>query len=352
MDSTKPVSLSILRHLFIVVGSTVDVVAGIAMLGNYMVEGFALHFAALLIWTVGLTCPGGPGSLRDGRFTVAIVLGALLFPGLGTLGYAFGFGFAHFLGRHRQQAAKFEEEFFLSSDRLTEIHATVSTPPHSLVEIETQPLREILAKPDRDAKRAALNLICREPGARALSLVRTLLADPDSDVRTLAAVAVSRLESHFNELLRAVLARQESQPEVAGHHAETGYLYYQYAQAEPTNSANRRLYLVQARKSFEKAVSLEQSRYDYLISLAEVLTDLGEAPQAGGISARITAADPKNSTGYLLGMEVAFRQRRFDEVIVLAQRACQVIAEDDEVLPMMKWWSGFSPSNTPGSHDD
>src|SRR5204862_127407 len=131
-------------HLFIVVGITVDVVAGIAILGNYMVEGFALHLAALLIWTVGLTCPGGPSSLLDGRFTVAIVLGALLFPGLGTLGYTFGFGLAHFLGRHRQRATKFEEEFFLSSDRLTEIHATVSAPPHPLVEMETQPLGEIL----------------------------------------------------------------------------------------------------------------------------------------------------------------------------------------------------------------
>jgi hypothetical protein len=351
MDTTKTVSLSVLRHLFIVVGITVDVVAGIAILGNYVVEGFALHLAALLIWTVGLTCPGRPSSLRDGRFTVAIVLGALLFPGLGTLGYAFGFGLAQFLGRHRQQATIFEEESFLSSDRLTEIHATV-TAPHPLVEMETQPLEEILAKPDLDAKRAALNLICREPGARALSLARTLLADPDSDVRALAAVAVSRLESHFNELLRAVLARQESQPEVAERYAETGYLYYQYAQAEPISSANRRFYLAQARKSFEKAVSLERSRYDYLISLAEVLTDQAEAPQAGGVAARITAADPKNSTGYLLGMEVAFRQRRFDEVIVLAQRACQVLAEDDEALPTMKWWSGFSPSHTPGSHDD
>lgn len=355
--------MPVFRLLLVGVGIAGDVIAGLAMLQHQVLQGMTLHLSATLLWIVGVVILGvrrpagtdvveqnqsllgklatrcliNPADAHSGQITATFALGLILFPGLGPLGCTLAFGLADFLGRPKPMTANRQTEP-AASDLLLEIGRVVKSTAEPRGEVDIQPLVEVLAKPDCNMKRRALEMICREPGSRAMSMARHVLTDPDPDIRALAAVAVGRMEAHFSEQLKASVARLESRPQTAEYHGAVGSLYYQYASHGSTDVANRHFYLAQARKSFDSAVSLDPTRHDYFRCLAEVLLGLGEAQAASQAAAKVLAGRPGDSAGYLLAMEIALRQRRLDKIALLAERACQRLAINDPVLPLMNWW--------------
>ncbi|HET7142953.1 MAG TPA: hypothetical protein VFI68_02935 [Anaerolineales bacterium] len=314
--------------LLVGTGTIGDLIAGLAILNHQLEFGMSMHVIAGLIWVMGLM-------IVDKHHAVpAAVFGSILFPGTGTFGWTLASGIASFSqGRKKTMNDKEGAQV----DLLSDIRGAIEMP----LETQIRPIVEVLYTSDLKIKRAALDLICREPSPQGMTLARRFLADSDPDVRALAAVAVSRLESHLSELMKSGLSQVEVQPQNPECHATMGHLYLEYAGRSGANSMNRSFYLAQARKAFEKAIALDSMRDDYQIALAEVLMNMRDYAKAWDTLAEVLKERPHDSQIYLLGSEIAFRARRFDRVIDLVKQARAVLSENDDVLPIMNWWLAF-----------
>ncbi len=282
------------------------------------------------------SAPGTPsrisiGPLHD-QTLLAAGIGLLLFPGLGTLAWTLAAGISGLLGNPRTHTTE-EDPDAVSLDLFSQIHDVLNTP---LPKATIQPLVEVRYASDSRVKRAALDLICREPSPGGVSLVRGFLADPDADVRALAAVAISRLENNFSMLLEPFEAQIEFDPEDPKPYAAIGHLYYEYSVAG--NTASRRFGLLRARENLERAVSLGPSNADAFLDLAETLVELGEYREALEMVKRLRSEHPECSKSYLLGLEIAFRDRNFDTVHTLAEQASLIWPEDSELFPFISAW--------------
>lgn len=368
--------IHLLGFLLIGVGTGADTFAGSLILKREALWGIALHLPALMVWIVGIRILGrqpdrtltmestqgestqGPAENRtprhlieprntlDAQTKIALILGLFLFPGLGPLGYSLAHGLGRFVGRQRLQETTDDEHG--GAHPSPKAGRVIDLPINPLVELEIRPLIEVLQKTDIGMKRATLELLCRHPGPQTMSLARTLLADPDPDVRALAAVAVSSLTADFGKMLREAITQLEKQPQMAKHHAALANCYYQYAPKGPSSAGSRRFYLVQARKAFEQAVSAEPTRYEYQASLAQVLADLGESQEAWGLITKILAMHPDDFPSHLLGMEIAFKEGRFDRVATLAECAHSTAGLNSEALPLVEWWRSARRLGEPG----
>jgi hypothetical protein len=336
--------------LLIIAGALGDIAAGLALLEHHTWPGLALHVPSALVWVAGFVLLGrdrgaGPGSgVGRGEPIVAILLGLVLFPGLGTVGGLLALGAARLVGRPRP----FEREApdgAGARDPGPAIDFDSSLPLHPLVELETQPLAEALRKPHTQVKCAMLELICREPGPRAITLARSMLAEPDPEVRALAAVAVSRLEAHFADQLKQAVQRRDREPQLAGRHSALGHLYEQYARQGTADPATRRQYLLQARQAFEQASALDPARQDWLQPMAEVLLLLGENEEAWAAITRLLSARRSDSGGYRVALEIALSQRRIDRMADLVAAAGAALDESDTLRPGLNWWLEALPAS-------
>jgi tetratricopeptide (TPR) repeat protein len=221
---------------------------------------------------------------------------------------------------------------------LTLIQTVTETPAQVLTDAKIQPISEVLYTADSMMKRAALSLICREPSPQSASLARHLLADPDPDVRALAAVAVSLLESRLSDSVKSALKQVETQPRDPACYSRLGRLYLESAGESVTDSINRRFYLTQARSAFKKAISLDPKRNGDQIELAETLMNLGDIAEASAAINKVLSKRTTDSRAYLLAIELAFRERRFDQVLSLAKQARETLPANDKALATIQWW--------------
>lgn len=341
----------VLAPLLIACGVLSDGLAGLAVLGGLALYGIGLHLAANLIWIAGIvllrasdvrppgrpsTAPSGPREARrlpqDGiaRNRVAFLIGLALFPGLGPLAYTFALVTNRLVGRPPTPQARPIDEGLPESWPGPE-----ARPGRSVG--AARPLIELLRAPDTESKKDALQRIVQEPGARAISLARCLLGDPDPDVRALAALAVSRLESSLSQALRESVLRCRTDPENPEFHADLGALFHQWAEKDEAHPAQRRLYLRQARQEFEKSISLGPRRVENLLGLAEVLIALKEHKRASEALETALADGGASLEANMLGMEIAFRERRFDRLGDLAQRSLPLAGKRREA-GLLEWW--------------
>lgn len=344
--------------LLIAVGVLSDALAGLAIVHGRTLAGLELHLAASLIWIAGILLlrasdsrrSGQPAassstppsdmrdsapSARDGdsQNGVAALLGLALFPGLGPLACTFALVTTRLLRRPQApRARQIDEDDFAES-------WAGSAAIHGRTGEVTRPLIELLHSPDAEAKKHALQRIVQEPGARSISLARCLLGDPDPDVRALAALAVSRLESSLSQALRECVLRCQADPEDADLHADLGGLFHQWAEKDEAHPAQRRLYLRRARQELEKAVSLGPSRVETLLPLAEVLIALKEHKRASDALEEALAEGAGSLGAHLLAMEIAFRERRFDRLGDLAQRGLPFAGDGGETTALLAWWA-------------
>src|SRR5258706_1722327 len=319
------VFLSMAGYLLAGIGLVGDIIAGFIIL-NYRLElGLIIHGIATLIWVMGYMI------VDSAYIKLAAALGLFLFPGVGTFGWTLASGIAHLSAKRKKET---EDEEEILTDLSSDIRSAIETPLETLI----QPIVEVIQISDSKIKRAALDLICREPSPQAAVFARRFLADPDPDVRALAAVAISRLELRMSELIKSTLSRVETEPQDPESHAAIGRVYLDCAGQSGADSMNRRFYLIQAQQAFEKAINLDPTRGHDQIALAETLLDLRDYAKAWDAFAKISGERLHGSKIYLLGLEIALRERRFDRVVALAKQACEALSESDDLLPVMRWW--------------
>jgi tetratricopeptide (TPR) repeat protein len=344
----------------IMIGVVGDIIAGLLLLGDQIWQGITLHIAAYLIWMIGLiildaqqrrtaefTARDRRANPLNGKITLAILIGAFLFPGLGSFGFTLAAAITPFF--RAQKREEMNADALLFADPLSEVRMTAisSTPP--LSELEVRPLEDILSSADSTMKRAALDLICRQAGPRAMSLASSLLGDPDPDVRALAAAGLSRLDADFGTRLKSADSRIENEPHIAQHHADLGQLYSEYASAFSGSPMSQAFYLARARTAYERAIDLEPQQPEFLIGLAEVLTRLGDQHTAQELAERAIALSPENASGYLLAMETALAQGQLGRVARYAETAARLLPETDPALPLAHWWLEAASLNKTGA---
>ena len=348
-------------------GLAADGVAGWEILRGEVLSGLLLHLPAVMVWTLGICRLQGqtPQGLTEGSAAAVrpvrtaptrwpragfgawngwtltgAVLTLVLFPGPGALGCSVGFAIARLLhkreGPHPRDAGK--EDY--AARRPTAKWAT-----NPLIDLQVQPLAEILYEPDVQFRRAAVGMLCRQARPQAIPVLRRLLTDADPDVQTLAVAGMSRLQDDLSRALDQAAAQVANDPSSAESHADLARIYREYAFAYSGEDQGTPLRdcLLQARAAIHKAIAIEGARPDLWLDLARVEHDLGSGRAAWQAVGCAIELRPDGVEGTLLGMEWAFEEANFEIVRALARQSKHASIDDPETQMLLRWWAVADP---------
>jgi hypothetical protein len=325
---------------------TADIIAGSTVPADPRL-GFALHVPAVLFWTLGLALVAlatPAGWATRGR---ALSLGAIalvLFPGLGSLACILALIASRLSSGLRPQSSLAEQPEAIPEDGVEYSFSPVAGASDWLADLDVEPLDDLMRDRDPLSRRAAIEALRRRRGYEAVGELRVLLADPDPDVRTFAAVAISELENDFGKELVSVNGRVDESPELARHHAELSGLLYRYACAGPLDDAGRKIFLLRARERIAEAIELDPGLGDAWLGLSRIDLELGHRALAWDAVNRALAESPGNPDGCLLAMQLALDGRRLDQLPALAAQACAFPIEDRETEELLHWWAAVDSS--------
>jgi tetratricopeptide (TPR) repeat protein len=217
-----------------------------------------------------------------------------------------------------------------------------------LRDLQIQPLVDILRQPNSELKRAAIEMLGRRGSHEAMRLVREALTDPDPDVRSDAAVTLSRFEDNVNRALSQAVAQGLDSLHSAERYAD---LCYRYATSDLLDAATSRYYLTQARDTLRRITALRPERAEVWLDLARVHYQLGEEAAAWQALDRARTLHPANVASYLLGMEMAFDARDWDRLAAYAHQGWLAYAhqgwlaagDEHEDRELVRWWSHAQP---------
>ena len=342
-------------------GLAADVLAGMALLSHRYAGGVALHALAVGMCVVGIqvtarhrrsaeaaqddaaASPNGFGPLSSAfgllpaasRLGVGGLLTICLIPGLGLVGCGLGFALSHLLGWRRQRTAPPNLSIDLEDPEPSARQVERQNP---LASLEVQPLADIFAASDVQLKRAAIELLCEQPDAEWAATLRPLLADRDADVRTWAAIALSKIDSRYRQLLEEAQSRAASARESVDSLASLGSLFSDLAQFHASDETGRRRHLSQAVAAVQRGLALNPERLDLWIAQVRYQKDMGAGDAAWRVLDQVLGSHPNDAEVHLLAMEMAFEEARFDKVVRLAQR----LSEADgcpETPALVTWWA-------------
>jgi tetratricopeptide (TPR) repeat protein len=181
-----------------------------------------------------------------------------------------------------------------------------------------------------------------------MRLVRGALTDPDPDVRSDAAVTLSRFEDNVTRALSQAVAQGLDSPHSARRYAD---LCSRYATSDLLDAATSRYYLTQARDTLRRITALQPERAEVWLDLARVHYHLGEEAAAWQALDRARTLHPANVASYLLGMEMAFDARDWDRLaayahqgwLASAQQGWLAAGDEREDRELLRWWSHAQP---------
>ena len=375
--------------LLVVLGLLADSSAGLMILVHQDGRGLLVHVPAVLSWALGISLLNGrlpwraPGLGFDVRslacgsspahtpqaehrtpnaarhaahadpaylnrwLLTSVLLGLLLFPGLGPLGCTVGFGLSRLLSQGPQEDPGAGDHLEAPAPDLAG-RRSLRDAVDPLRDLQIQPLVDILRQPNSELKRAAIAMLGRRDSHEAMRLVREALTDPDPDVRSDAAVTLSRFEDNVNRALNQAVAQGLESPHSAERYAD---LCYRHATSDLLDAATSRYYLTQARDTLRQITALRPKRADVWLDLARVHYHLGEEAAAWQALDRARTLHPANVASYLLAMELAFDARDWGRLAAYAQQGWLATAhqgwlaagDEHEDRELVRWWSHAQP---------
>jgi hypothetical protein len=207
--------------------------------------------------------------------------------------------------------------------------------------LDVEPIVDVFSGPDPVLKRGAIDALVRSQGYGAVLTLRSLLLDPDSEIRLYASVTLNNLEDEIGRaMLAARSATMDASPDAAAWE-KLAWLYVEYAScgfiAQPTADQ----YLDLARRAYEAAVCQEpdQSRLALALGHAHVLfglLDIAEVYFHHAAMRRI-----RNPDAHLALMELAYKRGALGEVVQRASTAAQLLAFDYPQRALVAWWAGL-----------
>jgi hypothetical protein len=328
----------------ILVGLGADIWAGTMILGGATWPGILTHLPAALAWGLGLAVLDRDRSrterLLGGRALAGLLLGLLLFPGLGALGYAVPALCLSLWRRLRGPVARARRRITTVED-FPEAPSAEPIPDSAtlLRALHVQPFVEILGEADSERRRVVIGMLGREGGHDAVGLLRGLLNDPHPDIRSDAAVELTRLEDDLSRVLAQAQAQAQAHPADTAMQRELARQQVRYAHSGLLDGPSARYYLLQAREALLTAVTIDPDTSANWRAFAQVCHEIDDREGLQIAIDTLRDLGAANADETLLEMEVAYAERDWDRLRTLARRE-STPAQEAEANAVLALWAG------------
>jgi hypothetical protein len=214
---------------------------------------------------------------------------------------------------------------------------------------QVQPLIDVLHISGLETKRAAVTALSHLATPGATLMLRQLLSDPHTEIRSDASIILTRLEDELTCTLNVALKRWNADPQEVAHVLGLADEYYRYASSNVLDAASQRAYLLKALELALQVIARDQTNVEGRLKLARIRQHLGDTSAA--LEDVLLAIQLKpGAEAYLLAMELAFHLHSWSVLSSLAVEGLSVFPgafEPPTLLDCMQWCSVL-PS-TPGS---
>ncbi|MBA2286927.1 MAG: HEAT repeat domain-containing protein [Ktedonobacteraceae bacterium] len=320
-------------HTLFILGLLGESAIGLRLLTGAGMQLFLLHVPVTLLWASSISLINGHNeqTVRIGRMPihklsiVALLLSWCTFPGFGALSYSIALFAARFLAQNQGAAPE-------TLEMLSSLH-TVSP----ALDLEIQPLIDVLAASDPDMKRAAVAVLSRQINPEGIQLLRQLLADVEPDIRSDASIALTRLEEKLASELNASLALWVVNPDPQRTLSLVDQ-YYAYACSNVLDEISQKCYLAKACDLLQQYITQDSTKADVWLKLARIRQLLGETVEAMQDVRTALQLHPLSEEAYQLAMELAFRLHEWGLLISLAHEGLRTLPAASEVRTTLQWW--------------
>jgi tetratricopeptide (TPR) repeat protein len=265
-----------------------------------------------LLWILGIYLIMQPQAKdRINKWIIiALFLGLAIFPGLGLLSYSVALGYAYF----------FHPRGITEIPTFQSLVESAHVPFFADEEEEQQPLLDVLRFANLETRRAAIASMGQHVTPGRTLLLRNLLTDPQAEIRSDASVILTRLEESLAQKLHATHEVWITDQANRRYTLELFDQYYQYAASNVLDEASQRIYFLKARDLLLQVLSEEVALAEYWYKLAQVRHQLGEDREALQNVLTALRLTPDSHYAYQLACDLAFYQRDWNTLHILAQR--------------------------------
>jgi tetratricopeptide (TPR) repeat protein len=321
-------------------GLLVESAIGVLLLTGAGLQLLLLHIPVVLLWALGVNLGDkqhvhDEQTIRIGRMPVhkwsiaALLLSWCTFPGFGPLAYSIALLTARFL--HQGAAIEMPE---------------VATSAHELsppLDLEVQPLVDVLSTSDLEIKRAAVAALSRQVNPGGIQLLRQLLSDAQSEIRSDASIALTRLEEELTGALNVSLELWMANPADRERTLNLADQYYKYACSNVLDEMSQHCYFAKARDLVQQCIAQDSTNADLWLKLARIRQHLGETRQALQDVRTALQLQPHSSEAYLLAMELAFHLHAWEILISFAREGLRTLPSASEARTTLQWWVALHP---------
>ena len=312
-----------------------DGVAGVLLLAGDNLQVLLLHCIATLVWVVGIHIVSqqfalqaslirlGPVHLNRWSAT-ALCLSLLPFPGFVTLAYSIALVVAKC---SRQRETEEVEERVVPTRSL-------SLP----LDLEIQPLIDILGASDLEMKRGAVTVLSQQANPESIQVLRQLLSDTHAELRSDASIALTRLEDELSRVLNASLAQWSARPNDKERMLHLADQYYSYACSNVLDEMSQRSYLAKAFELVQQCLAQDETNARLWFKSARIRQRLGQMTEALTDARYAIELEPDASEAYVLAMEVAFSLRSWESLLELAHEGLSALPSTSEVQTTLQYW--------------
>jgi tetratricopeptide (TPR) repeat protein len=324
------------KVLFIL-GLLGDSAIGMLLLTGAGMQLLLLHIPVVFLWASGVNLINkqqmhDEQPIRIGRIYMhkwsiaALLLSWCTFPGFGPLTYSI----ALFIGSFLHQGATTEME--------TRGVITSAQELSPALDLEVQPLIDVLHTSDLEMKRAAVAALGRQVNPGAIQLLRQLLSDPQPEIRSDASITLTRLEEDLAGTLNASLELWTADPADKERTLNLADQYYKYACSNVLDELSRHCYFAKARDVLQHCIIQDSMNADLWLKLARIRQHLGETTQALQDVRTALQLQPHSAEAYMLAMELAFRLHAWEILISLAREGLRTLPSEAEARTTLQWW--------------
>jgi hypothetical protein len=309
-------------------------------------RGLLLHSPATLLWLIGITYmlpaiarrAGSPLRSLNGWLVAAGVIGFCAFPGIGTTCCTVAY-LGSYLLRSRKAAAEDDNDLLKSMV----VPAIAGRSVEGLRAHQAQPLVDLLREQNTELRRVVVKTLGEQGDEESVRMIRTLLADLSPDVRSDAAVTLTRLEDQYNDRMRDAIDEMQANPTDAEQAYALARLCYRYAKNGLLDAVSSEYYLERARSLLDQLTRRMPHRVDIALDYARVLFELRAMPEAQAALDHVLTLRPDHRDAFLLSVEIAFSEQQWDRLLALSRQRQDV---PEATRDLLRWWADLAPGGT------
>ena len=312
-----------------------DGIAGVLLIAGNNLQVLPLHIFAALLWVMGINLVSEQfvqqkstirlGHVHLNRWSVtALCLSLIPFPGFVTLAYSIALVIAKYT---RQRATE-------ETPETTTLTRAVSLP----LDMEIQPLIDILSDSDLEMKRGAVTVLRQQANPESIHLLRQLLSDTHAELRSDASIALTRLEDELSRALNVALVQWTASPSDRERMLNVADQYYNYACSNLLDEASQQSHLAKACELVQQCLAQDDTDAQLWLKSARIRQRLGQMTEALKDVRYAIGLEPDTPEAYLLAMEVAFSQHSWDVLLDLVREGSSTLPGTSEVRTSLQYW--------------